>query len=261
METASTLAPAEVARAMVAHGVAKHRTRADKLFVKAVRVLRHRMHGPALTTHAPGPRGRVPLVRRDAVAGRGRRLGRARREQPRAREAARGLCVPRRPRHVRRRAGRGRALTARARIVLQGLELLTSNMMVMPIAAWKRAIPWWSVPANLLIGMRAAPRRPRPRLTRAAVTFGNLCGSLFFASVLANRAWLPSSGGPALTPGRTDSGLLSVDPYMAYAKSAALSKAAHPTWEQIFIRGIGCNWLVCVAIWVRRPSHARAGRG
>jgi formate/nitrite transporter FocA (FNT family) len=36
--------------------------------------------------------------------------------------------------------------------VLQGLELLTSNMMVMPIAAWKRAIPIWSVPLNLLVG-------------------------------------------------------------------------------------------------------------
>lgn len=26
-------------------------------------------------------------------------------------------------------------------------------------------------------------------------------------------------------------------------------KAHSPTWRQIFIRGIGCNWLVSVAVW------------
>ena len=28
-------------------------------------------------------------------------------------------------------------------------------------------------------------------------------------------------------------------------------KAGTPEWHQIFLRGIGCNWLVCIAIWVR----------
>lgn len=63
------------------------------------------------------------------------------------------------------------ALTSRARIVLQGQELLTSNMMVsmlstrlrgpaltiwgkiFPMAVMKRAIPWWSLPLNWLVGM------------------------------------------------------------------------------------------------------------
>ena len=31
-------------------------------------------------------------------------------------------------------------------------------------------------------------------------------------------------------------------------------KAAEPEWHQIFLRGIGCNWLVCVAVWVRPLS-------
>jgi formate/nitrite transporter FocA (FNT family) len=44
--------------------------------------------------------------------------------------------------------------------------------------------------------------------------------------------------------------VISVEPYLTYAKTAALNKAAHPTWEQIYIRGIACNWLVCVAVWV-----------
>ena len=28
------------------------------------------------------------------------------------------------------------------------------------------------------------------------------------------------------------------------------TKAAKPEWHQIFLRGIGCNWLVSVAVWV-----------
>lgn len=28
-------------------------------------------------------------------------------------------------------------------------------------------------------------------------------------------------------------------------------KAVDPEWHQIFLRGIGCNWLVCIAVWVR----------
>lgn len=75
-------------------------------------------------------------------------------------------------------------LKASFRIILLGLELLTSNMMVMypnnlmicrhltilkimPMAAIKRRIPIWSIPLNWLV-----------------VTFGNLVGSLFFAAVI-----------------------------------------------------------------------------
>ncbi|OAX39776.1 putative formate/nitrite transporter [Rhizopogon vinicolor AM-OR11-026] len=84
-------------------------------------------------------------------------------------------------------------------IVLQGLELLTSNLMTFPMAVLKGAIPWWSIPVNWTI-----------------VFFGNLAGSLFFAAVLSKY-----------------DGLVVVT----------------PDWYQIFIRGIGCNWLVCVAVW------------
>jgi hypothetical protein len=38
MYTPNTLAPAQVAEAMVAHGVAKHKTRIDVVFFKAVRI-------------------------------------------------------------------------------------------------------------------------------------------------------------------------------------------------------------------------------
>jgi len=45
------------------------------------------------------------------------------------------------------------------------------------------------------------------------------------------------------------SGIVSADPYLAFIRSAAVSKAITPQWHQIFLRGIGCNWLVCIAVW------------
>ncbi|CAE7057039.1 unnamed protein product [Rhizoctonia solani] len=100
-------------------------------------------------------------------------------------------------------------------IVLQGQELLTSNMMTVPMLLVKRATPWWSLPVNWLL-----------------VLFGNLTGSLFFAGVLVKA-----------------SGILSAEPYPTYVRSFVLHKAMDPHWYQIFLRGIGCNWLVCIAVW------------
>jgi len=100
-------------------------------------------------------------------------------------------------------------------IVLQGQELLTSNMMIFPMAVAKRAIPWWSLPVNWII-----------------VLFGNLAGSLFFAAILVHYT-----------------GIVSVEPYVTFIKNFAIHKAGDPQWHQIFLRGIGCNWLVSVAVW------------
>jgi len=38
-------------------------------------------------------------------------------------------------------------------------------------------------------------------------------------------------------------------PYAAYAIKFAVAKVVTPTWGQIFLRGIGCNVLVCLAVW------------
>ncbi|KAG9100322.1 hypothetical protein FRC06_004264 [Ceratobasidium sp. 370] len=100
-------------------------------------------------------------------------------------------------------------------IVLQGQELLTSNMMTVPMIMIKRAAPWYSLPLNWTI-----------------VFFGNLTGSLFFAGVLTKA-----------------SGILSAEPYPTYVRSFVIHKAMDPHWHQIFLRGIGCNWLVCIAVW------------
>ncbi|KAG2038594.1 hypothetical protein BDR03DRAFT_999330 [Suillus americanus] len=36
-------------------------------------------------------------------------------------------------------------------IALQGLDLLTSNLMIFSMAAVKRMIPWWSIPVNWIV--------------------------------------------------------------------------------------------------------------
>ncbi|KAJ7891347.1 putative formate/nitrite transporter [Mycena olivaceomarginata] len=111
-------------------------------------------------------------------------------------------------------------------IVMLGLELLTSNMMVFPMAVVKRAIPWWSLPVNWTI-----------------VTFGNLVGSLFSAAILVRY-----------------SGIVSSEPYLSGIVAYAEKKAVIPQWHQIFLRGIGCNILVCIAVWLASGAKDTASK-
>jgi formate/nitrite transporter FocA (FNT family) len=83
------------------------------------------------------------------------------------------------------------------------------------------------------------------------VTFGNLAGSLFFAAVLVKcGSFFNMSIMYPKTYGQIkDSGIISTEPYMSYARNFAHKKAIDPAWHQIFLRGIGCNWLVSIAVW------------
>ncbi|KAH7888562.1 putative formate/nitrite transporter [Phlebopus sp. FC_14] len=177
----STLKPDQVAAALVESAVAKHNTRYDKTFFKAVLAGVMLSFGGLLNVILVG--GSPALS--SANPGLAKVLG--------------GFVFP----------------VGLVMIVLQGLDLLTSHFMIIPMAVVKGAIPWWSIPVNWTI-----------------VFFGNLVGSLFFAAILAKY-----------------DGLVVADPYATYIKSAAITKAVSPAWYQIFLRGIGCNWLVCIAIW------------
>jgi hypothetical protein len=42
--------------------------------------------------------------------------------------------------------------------------------------------------------------------------------------------------------------------YLLLISFCPSKKAVTPKWHQIFLRGIGCNWLVCIAVWVRTLS-------
>ncbi|KAH7411433.1 Formate/nitrite transporter-domain-containing protein [Cadophora sp. MPI-SDFR-AT-0126] len=63
--------------------------------------------------------------------------------------------------------------------------------------------------------------------------FGNLAGSLFFMAVLTGYG-----------------GTFESDPYKAEALNFAKAKAVTPHWHQIFLKGILCNWLVCMAVFL-----------
>ncbi|KAF5387401.1 hypothetical protein D9757_005786 [Collybiopsis confluens] len=102
-------------------------------------------------------------------------------------------------------------------IPMLGLELLTSNMMVFPLGIAAGQIPWWSLLINWII-----------------VTFGNLVGSLFSGDILLNFS----------------NGILSSEPFFTGVQTFASKKAVDPEFHQIFLRGIGCNILVCIAIWL-----------
>lgn len=100
-------------------------------------------------------------------------------------------------------------------ITLLHQELLTSNMLYFSMAVLKRAVPFWGLCLNWFI-----------------VFFGNLAGSLFVAAILVRY-----------------SGILSDPPYHDNVQAFVIRKAADPQWHQIFLRGIGCNWLVSIAMW------------
>lgn len=101
-------------------------------------------------------------------------------------------------------------------IVLLGADLLTSNMMTFPMALLKRRIPLWSLPLNWFV-----------------VFWGNMVGSLFFAAVLTKYTEV-----------------VGTDPYKSAIQAAAVKKALTPNFLEIFLRGIGCNFLVCTAVWM-----------
>lgn len=92
-------------------------------------------------------------------------------------------------------------------------------MMTMTMALAKRRIPWYHVPLNWTI-----------------VFFGNLAGALFWDGILVYL-----------------SGIFT-QPYAAYAITFATTKVVTPSWGQILARGVGCNFLVCLAIWQASAS-------
>lgn len=108
--------------------------------------------------------------------------------------------------------------------VLAGGELLTGNMMVLPMAWFARRISLANVLRNWLW-----------------VTFANFLGSVavawFFGHML----------------GMTEGDYLKKTVAIASAKVNA-------DFLHAFISGIGCNWLVCLAVWLAFASKDVVGK-
>ena len=118
-------------------------------------------------------------------------------------------------------------------VVIAGSELVTGNMALLPLA----------LTSKRTTGGRVA-------LSLAVVTVGNLVGALLVAYFLAVKSGVvgaPQSTGAAH------------DVFMKLA-GAAKGKAVTETSLQIFLRAIGCNWLVCLAVWMAFAAEDIAGK-
>jgi formate/nitrite transporter len=111
-------------------------------------------------------------------------------------------------------------------VVIAGSELLTGNMALVPLAAMQGRASFARLAQNW-----------------AFVLIGNLIGSLFVAYFLAIKTGV-------ISPGITEDRLAAI----------ATKKGIEETELQIFLRALGCNWLVCLAVWMALSAQDVAGK-
>lgn len=99
-------------------------------------------------------------------------------------------------------------------VIFAGSELFTGNNMIGVIGGLSRSLTWSEV----------------IRLNCWSWA-GNLFGSLLLA-------WMV-----------VQSGVLSKGPQTQFISDVATMKMSLPAWE-LFFRGVLCNWLVCLAVWM-----------
>jgi formate/nitrite transporter FocA (FNT family) len=112
-------------------------------------------------------------------------------------------------------------------IVLSGMDLCTGSILYTTLAALSGRLS------------------PLLMLRHWGVTFlGNLVGVLFVSSLITGCEWtIPASSGPLKLTCHEDGGAFDHEPFQKTAINFAVTKQVEPRWHQIFIRGIGANWL------------------
>ena len=120
-------------------------------------------------------------------------------------------------------------------VVIAGSDLATGNMMLVPLSAMRGKITVADVVRNLTL-----------------VLIGNLIGALLVAYFLAVQTGVIGDvGSEAGSPGALAYERLSV---------IAQAKGLHESNWQIFLRALGCNWLVCLAVWMALAAEDIAGK-
>ncbi len=120
-------------------------------------------------------------------------------------------------------------------VLVAGSDLLTGNMMLVPMGAMRGKISMSDVSWNLTV-----------------VVLGNVVGAMFVAFFLAVQTGVIGSAGSEA--GTTAA--LTYDRLAAIAQGKALD---HTAWET-FLRAVGCNWLVCLAVWMSLGATSVAGK-
>jgi formate transporter len=111
-------------------------------------------------------------------------------------------------------------------VVIAGSELLTGNMALVPMAAMSGRVPLRSLFANFGI-----------------VVAGNILGSLFVAFFLA-----------------VQTGVITAEAPLARLETIVHLKAIEETAWQVFLRGMGANWLVCLAVFMALAAEDVGGK-
>ena len=111
-------------------------------------------------------------------------------------------------------------------VVIAGSELLTGNMALVPLAA-----------------MRGRATAKRLAENWFWVLLGNLLGSLFVAFFFADQTGIAHAELP-----------------FQRLEAIATAKGIEETEWQIFLRAMGCNWLVCLAVWMALSATDVAGK-
>jgi formate/nitrite transporter len=111
-------------------------------------------------------------------------------------------------------------------VVIAGSELLTGNMAMLPLAVLGRRANFGGLSRNFLF-----------------VLIGNLAGSLFVAYFLAVKT-----------------GVVTTPTSLTRLGAIATAKGVTETDWQIFLRALGCNWLVCLAVWMALGAEDIGGK-
>jgi formate transporter len=119
-------------------------------------------------------------------------------------------------------------------VLIAGSDLATGNMMLVPLSAMRGKLGMSDIGVNLTL-----------------VLAGNLVGSLFVAFFLATQTGVIASGAP---DGSTS--VLMYERLAGIAEGKALENSA---WET-FLRAVGCNWLVCLAVWMSLAATSVSGK-
>ena len=120
-------------------------------------------------------------------------------------------------------------------VLLAGSSLLTGNMLLVPISAMGGRLSTRDVARNL-----------------GLVLVGNVAGALLVAFFLATETGVI---GTAASPDGTAA-------HMTYERLAGIAeqKGIEESAWQIFLRAVGANWLVCLAVWISLGAEQVSGK-
>jgi formate/nitrite transporter len=110
-------------------------------------------------------------------------------------------------------------------IIITGGELFTGNLMLLSVALMSGKTTWYALFRNWFI-----------------VYLGNFTGCVimgYFGTYLAS--------------------MIDADPYQAYLQNVVKTKMSLG-WGSVFLRGIGANWLVCLAVFLGVASESFEGK-